>query len=297
MNPASIARHVLGRRIPIGTSWSVAFLALVFLFSSMSAPTIPSNRASYSNSSVFGLVASVAQSGPASGVQWPDAIDGGLVISSDETLSSNLSAGSVTIEPGVTLTTEGYSIIVAGAFVNLGTIATGLAPYGPYPISYGGSGGGAQSQNYHPLNGDGTLAPGGVADHVNNGIPAGSGNTPAPGTLNSTVIQMWYSAGISQYLSGAGGGGIAGYFNGGSGGFGLYVQANKIHAGTIMAEGASGSGTCSGIGLSGGGGEARSSWSTEAVVTAAVMLTYRAVPACLVARTITGAAGGVPAIF
>jgi hypothetical protein len=69
---------------------------------------------------------------------------GAVVFTSSETLEADLFASSVTIERGVTLTTDGYSIVVSGAFVNDGTIDTGLADYAACP-AYGNTSGPSNS--------------------------------------------------------------------------------------------------------------------------------------------------------
>lgn len=181
---------------------------------------------------------------------------GNVEISSSQTLSSDLVAGNLTIEPGATVTTNGFSILVSGTFDNLGTVLTGSSPSGTLPFSLGGSGGGAQSLNYcsDDENGSSTLAPGGALS-CSNSENGGAGSSPvAPPSLNGSEIRTWYDAGIQSFLAGSDGGAIAGYIPGGSGANGLYVQAQTIIPGSIVAAGAAGEGSCSGIGLSGAGG-------------------------------------------
>jgi len=177
------------------------------------------------------------------------------VISSDVSLSSDLAATNLTIDPGVTLTTDGFDIFVSDVFDNRGTISTGFDSTGSQPYSSGGSGGGSQSLAYCSLdeNGSSTLVTGGNLS-CSNAANGGNGSTPVAPSLGSALIQSWYSGGLPSYLAGAGGGGVAGYLSGGAGAFGLYLQASTLVAGNISAVGQAGSGTCSGIGLTGGGG-------------------------------------------
>lgn len=178
-----------------------------------------------------------------------------VVISTSQNLSADLVTGNVTINPGVTLTTDGFSIIVSGTFNNEGTVVTGLAPPSTYPTSYGGSGGGSQSLNFctYDQNGSSTLAQGGSHSCSNN-MNGATGGTPTLPSLSSLLISSWYSAGMVHYLPGASGGAISGYIRPGSGAFGVYISAGTLTAGSISAAGQRGEGTCSGIGLSGGGG-------------------------------------------
>lgn len=81
-----------------------------------------------------------------------------ITISSNTTITSDLSCSSLTIQQGVALTTNGFSIICSGFFTNDGTVITGYFKNGgeysrnggSCPNSYGGSGGGA---GYNIING------------------------------------------------------------------------------------------------------------------------------------------------
>ena len=91
------------------------------------------------------------------------------------------------------------------------------------------------------------------------GDPGSSGSTPSsPAVLDNANIITWYTGGFQNYIAAAsGGGGGAGYptYSGGNGGassFGIYIQANDIIAGNIVASG--GSGAAGGTGTQGGGG-------------------------------------------
>ncbi|MEM3860389.1 MAG: zinc ribbon domain-containing protein, partial [Candidatus Micrarchaeaceae archaeon] len=172
-----------------------------------------------------------------------------LDISSNSYMTSNLYiTGNITISAGVTLYTDGYSILATGSFLNYGTIITGW-PYNggnstvptpiSYPDSYGGSGGGSDTHDRFTIpggNGGSTIAAGGKTVFA---TYAGNGGTPAPPALNNSMLETMYRDGFQNYLTGAGGGFAYGWgaLNGGSGAYGLYVQANRIVAGDIYAYG------------------------------------------------------------
>ena len=206
---------------------------------------------------------------------------GDVVFTSSTTLSGNINTGaSVTIDSGVTLTTDGYSIIAGESFNNSGTIHTNGAGNGAgsggccgagqsgsgSSSSYGGSGGGGGSGysgdgSFNGGNGGSTRAGGGDGGCCNGG--SGSpGSTPSAPVLSSSTISSWYNSGIQGYLSGAGGGGGAsgygcGTHPGGAGGYGIYIQANQVLAsgGIINASGLPGGNGCNdGDGTGGGGG-------------------------------------------
>ena len=215
-----------------------------------------------------------------------------LVISASETLSSDLICGSLTINSGVVLTTDGHSILCSGTIINNGAIDTGNpnnggaggqgtvsvlpgSPGGSATSSYGGSGGGGatasaqgtDSSSNGGMGGNTTIAGGAGAVSVagSAGVNGGAGSTPPTPTLSNTNISNMYSGNFSSYLVGAGGGGgssgKAGGTsynggNGGSGSYGLYIQANSITTGTINASGLSGLSGISGNASAGGGGGA-----------------------------------------
>ena len=178
-----------------------------------------------------------------------------ITISSNTTLKSDIYCNNFTINSGVVLTTNGYNIYCTGTFTNNGTIntgySTGQATSGAsgtsFPNSYGGSGGGGGGGGG---SGGNTLVPGGSS-----GNP---GSTPSAPTLTNSLINSWYKNGMSNYLAGAGGGcGIGNGFAsglGGQGAYGIYIQANKIIAGTINANGGAGASSPSYGGGGGGGG-------------------------------------------
>ena len=145
---------------------------------------------------------------------------------------------------------------------------------GAFPNSYGASGGGGGGSAAVTLgpaqisgSGGNTLASGGTGGtefggSCGTGGAGTSGSTPSAPSITSTLIQTWYSTGMSSVLAGGGGGGGAGSgydcswiggSAGGSGAFGIYIQANKVAAGTIQAAGENG-GTGGSAGGGGGGG-------------------------------------------
>ena len=176
------------------------------------------------------------------------------VISTNTTLTADLiSGGDITINSGVTLTTNGYSIICGGTFTNSGTINTGVSPFTggnesnsgtSITTSYGGSGGGggageqATGAAVAGGNGGSTVSTGGSGGFVSNG---GSGSTPTPPTITNTLINTWYTNTMYNYLSGAGGGGGALLSTPASSGqYGLYIQAQTINAGIINTNSSNG---------------------------------------------------------
>jgi len=202
---------------------------------------------------------------------------GYVIFSQNTQLNGDIIAYNVTIDSGVTLTTNGYSIICVDNFINDGTINTGPVNNGGgfwnaplnFPNSYGGSGGGGPGdQTASGEQGSSTEAPGGSGGSNPNGN-GGNGSTPPQPTLNNSVIQTWYNNRTPSYnniptwfvnemmrrLMG-GGGGIAWQQSdtGGSGGYGIYIQANNITAGTIYANGYSGITGKGNVGTGGGGG-------------------------------------------
>jgi hypothetical protein len=216
----------------------------------------------------------------------------GTTYSSNTTLTADVFCTDVTIDSGTTVTTDGFNFYCTGTFTNDGTIntgyignqgsgapevpASGATPGGSMPSSYGGSGGGgggsAAFLGIGPAqvsgSGGSTQSGGGasgtnVGGSCGTGGKGGSGSTPGAPSLTSAGIQSWYAAGMSKYLAGAGGGGGAGSgydcsynggSNGGSGAFGIYIQADDVVAGTINAFGEAGGSVGSGGGGGGGGG-------------------------------------------
>ena len=208
--------------------------------------------------------------------------NGNVVFDTSTTLTSDVKAtGSITIDGGVTVTSNGYSFIAGSTFTNSGTIDAGSVGNGGASnggnggnafSSYGGSGGGgaSTSQCCGPQAGSGgsTFVPGGSpnANGAGSGFNyGGNGQTaPQPG-WSSSQITMLYNNGIQNYLEGAGGGGAGsgggGDVSGGSGSYGLFIEGTTVSAGSVNLAGQNGGYTddaCNGIDVasagSGGGG-------------------------------------------
>ncbi|MHB1764764.1 MAG: beta strand repeat-containing protein [Gammaproteobacteria bacterium] len=182
----------------------------------------------------------------------------------------------IIINSGVTLTTNGYSILAYnnftcnGGIINTGYSNTGGAgeitgnPGGSFTNSYSGSGGAGGNNALGNEGGSGgaTLVPGGAAQ--NSGVGGQAGATPAAPIVNNSLINSIYDFGAINYLSGAGGGGgshVTGSYasNGGDGAYGLLLQANNINANTCTINaygqnGVQGEGGTYGSGGGGGGG-------------------------------------------
>lgn len=210
---------------------------------------------------------------------------GSVTYSQSTTLDSSiLVSGDVTIDPGITLTTDGNSIIVGQTFTNEGTVDGGhgtlpITKVPSFPHSYGGSGGGeAWGPNGESCSGGepggSTLAPGGSTG-------GGDGSTPAPpSSLSSATIGGWYTSDMGEYLNGGGSGadnGNGGYLLGPNA-YGLYIQAQRLVAGTLDT---SGQPSTVSDGGSGGG---------------AILLAYGAGGLVAGAYTVAGGAGGTNGI-
>lgn len=187
-----------------------------------------------------------------------------IVFNKSTTLTGDVNvAGNIIVEGGVTLTTDGYSLIAGGSITNFGTIRAGLDNGGSYSSSYGGSGGGGGGAYYDPFYPNVAGSPGGStygtpggagginASASSNGANGGNGGTPDRPALSNAQIQSWYGNGIQNYFAG-GGGGNTGTYGGGDGSYGIYLQGNKVDGGTVFANGANGGEETSGGG--GGGG-------------------------------------------
>ena len=166
------------------------------------------------------------------------------------TLNGNVrTTGTITIDGGVTVTTNGYWFVAGGAFTNSGTINTGTSPSGQsFPNSYGGSGAGSHRCHGGSQSGYSTLTSGGGAGGCGSG---GSGSTPS---LSASTVQSnansWFSS-PQQYLAGAWG---ATPGSAGSGAYGIYIQGNSISPGTINAVGGNSGGGSPDGGAPGKGG-------------------------------------------
>ncbi len=177
-----------------------------------------------------------------------------MTISHSETLTKDITCSNLTIDSGVTLTTNGYNIYCSGAVINAGTIVTGSSPFENWPDSYGGSGGGAtnlRGLDGPPTPGFNTIAPGGTTC-TTTACTAGNGASPTPPTLTDTLVQYWIGAGPKKFLIGAGGGSSP-FVKGGAGAHGLLISANSIDAGAIDAAGRDGKND-PGQSTAGGGG-------------------------------------------
>jgi hypothetical protein len=192
-------------------------------------------------------------------------------------LSANVFCNNILINPGVTITTNGYGFICSGNFINDGTLIAGNpsnggtggnpgAGGGNYLLSYGASGGGGAggtSGGGHGGAGGSTIISGGSGGPGNTGSggAGGSGSTPVVPALSLSSIRGLYANGIINSLSGGGGGGggngtLGGApgGNGGTGSYGIFIQASNIVAGTINANGVAGTAGTTSIYNGGGGG-------------------------------------------
>lgn len=194
-----------------------------------------------------------------------------VIYNKNTSLTGDILAYSITIDNGINLTTNGYALICNNTFINNGVIHTGFSNLGyggvggstnsgnggnggSVPNSYGGSGGGGGGGQ--GVNGDNGGSGGNGGNTQVSGGSGGpgvsgwgySGSSVTPPTITNPLIQTWYSSGFNNYLDGAGGGGGGGgaYVgggvggSGGKGGSGIYIQANKIIAGTINSNGSEG---------------------------------------------------------
>lgn len=209
--------------------------------------------ASLSFAAVIPGVSGTAQAGAS---QEQASIPSSVVINHPTFMSQNLVAGNITVDKSASLYTDGYSIICSGNFTNNGLIVTGSSQLINYTESYGGSGGGG----IYYLNPDfanetaySTSVSGGRGSYI--GSQSGnSGATPSMPHLLPALLQNWYKKGFTNFLSGAAGQ-SAGSYSGGTGSFGLYIQASSIiNNGVINSNGGPGNGWGPDVGLSGGGG-------------------------------------------
>ena len=226
----------------------ILVLLLIFLaFLIFSFLKVPQGQATGAATSI---VTTTIISNPSNGTAFAADIH----YSANTSLSGDIATlGNIVIGKGVTVIANGYSIISAGTFNNSGTVVAGwpqdAAQEGSsgrsYPESYGGSGGSGGGGGNPPANGS-------VA-----------GNPP----IDNAQILSWYDSGFVNFLTGAGGGGAC-HLNGigspggsttvsggnvshinyvpcadtagtagASGSYGIYLQANRIIAGTINASG------------------------------------------------------------
>ena len=212
---------------------------------------------------------------------------GNVTYTSDTTLTGNINAINITINSGVTITTNGYYMYAISDFTNNGTLTGGNnsnAPGGTAGFTYiringgagtsittsyagsaGGGGGGGITSGGEPGGGGGsggsTLVAGGSggsgSDTIAGGGGGGAGSTPSAPSMSQTLASDMFSS-IEDYLSSAsGGGGGAGGSDGGAGGagiFGVAIGGNNVIAGTINTNGNSGDNGNGGDGNGGSGG-------------------------------------------
>ncbi len=192
-----------------------------------------------------------------------------LRITSNAALTSDLFCHNLYVSPGVVLTSDGYLIACTGNVDIAGSLDTGLAAY-PTPgsatasnlsESYGGSGGGGLSNACSAGTGVGysTRAPGGngsssLVYNATNGSSAA-----LPSHLSESTLRGWALVGISNLLDGAAGETVCTQYSfaidyGGQGGYGAYVQGNRVYIAHLNSSGGPGYGRCSGYGISGSGG-------------------------------------------
>ena len=230
------------------------------------APSNSTSTMTSATSTVATSTTTIPQvSNPTLGVSYTDDIE----YSNNTSLTGDIATkGSITISHGVTLMTNGYSIIAGGSFNNLGTVDAGMpgdnAQTGAAGQGYAGS-----------LGGSGASGGGG-------GGSAANGSSVGTYAITNSIIARWYEFGISDYLTGGGGGGgcLHGSYaasggstlvrggvysgrsqgctgnggTGGSGSYGIFIQANKVVAGKINADGQSGGAGSPDWGGGGGGG-------------------------------------------
>jgi hypothetical protein len=193
-----------------------------------------------------------------------------VIFTQSTTLTGNIvTTSNITILlRGVVVNTEGYSLISGGTFDNQGSVATGLATNGneSATYSYGGSGGGGWAfgcgnagGGSAAYNGGSSVVAGGSG--LNNGFDQAAGSGTSGSTpsliLDTLDIQTMYNNNIRQYLEGAGGGSAyncGSTESGGSGSYGVYIQADNVIAGNINAAAQSGSGANEEASGGGGGG-------------------------------------------
>ncbi len=196
--------------------------------------------------------------------------------SSTSLIASVNASGSVTINSGVTLVTNGFSIILSGNLINSGTIVTGnvtghqaIGAPGTGTTGFtelnsfaggGGGGGGGNSGGFNGGSGGSTLVAGGNGGMAGHNVGTAGKNSGTAPTISNASIVSWNNTGFGTLFAGAGGGaggGSSNSKNGGSGGngaHGIYLQAEDVVAGKITAIG--GAGLAGNPGGGGGGGGA-----------------------------------------
>ncbi len=225
-----------------------------------------------------------------------------LTYTQNTVLSSDIDAlVNITVNSGVTLTTNGYAIWISGNLINNGNVMAGntipnrgsssLNVNQPLSFAGSGAGGGGGGIGYNGNIGNSTLADGGGGGFESGN--GGNGGTPAAPSITNANIVNWEGSNdfVNYFLSGTGGnGGVSGlcpggncYNRGGNPSYGLYIQASDIvNSGNIIATGFSGSNPNSNP--TGGGGGSGGGF---------VLLSYNGVCTGCAANTIvTGGSGG-----
>lgn len=150
-------------------------------------------------------------------------IQDNIIISSNSTLNGNVSCANFTVESGVTLTTNGYSILCTGTFTNNGTINCGTNNSGGSGFFKGGNG------SYGIFIQADTLIAGTINATGENGTVTDSSGDGGSGSGGGGVILLAYgSGGYTAGTYNVNGGtynasGVTGTFtyNGGNGGLTL----------------------------------------------------------------------------
>ncbi len=196
----------------------------------------------------------------------------GIEYSSNTILKGDVATtGSILIDHGVTVTTDGYSMIAGNTFRNQGVVNAGN------PGDHAGLGEEGQSYTFS-FGGSGGAGGGGGEGYGENGTNGWAFN------MSNALIAKLYEVGMTSYLTGGGGGGGCqhsgyganggstqvggGIFKnmhsgggcggsggaGGSGSYGVFIQANTLIAGKINANGQKGVVGNPDVGGGGGGG-------------------------------------------
>ena len=210
-------------------------------------------------------------------------VSGSVVISNGITLSASKSSGvtSIAIIAGNEIINNGIistfgvgsPITQIGACATQGSTGSGGSSLG----GGGGGGGGANTAITNPScsSGSNSGGPGGAGGSTTfsiGGAGGTSGNTIGndgsdaatgsySGTVSNNLIKTWFENGIDTSAStligasgGSGGSAFAFGGSGGAGGGGVYLQANTVYIGTIIANGQNGQGESQGDSGPGGGG-------------------------------------------
>lgn len=213
---------------------------------------------------------------------WGDGSEGAIVIAINTTITFDRYFTNLTIDPGVTLTTNGYRIFVSGiltingSIVNNGNNAIGAAAgaglaNGDLQGSAGGGAGGVGAGANGVASGNSGGGSGGNGGASGVPLAGGIGGIATAPPSNNGGIPRWYSqatygaatgavALLTYLLGGAGGasGGGDGVSAGGGGGGGggvMSINARQlVNNGVISANGGNGAAGVGGNAGGGGGG-------------------------------------------